>query len=65
MLHVNANVKLVAETMYLIDTPESLGNDGVYEIAEMPSQVTNATQANPITRNEFVPIGRMMFQFAF
>jgi hypothetical protein len=65
MVHVNSYVKLVAETMFLIDTPESLGNDGVYEVVEMPSQVSNATGSSPIYRNEFVPIARMMFQFAF
>jgi hypothetical protein len=65
MVKVNSRVKLVAEGLFLIDTPEALGNDGVYEVTEMPSQVTNATAANPITRNEFVSIGRMMFQFAF
>jgi hypothetical protein len=65
MLKLSSRVKVVAETMYLINAPEALGNDGVYELLEMPSQVTNANATNPLTRNEFVPIGRMMFQLAF
>ena len=65
MVKLNSRVKIVAEGMYMINTPEALGNDGVYEVTEMPSQVTNATAANPITRDAFVAVGRMMFQLAF
>ncbi len=64
-LHVNKNTKIVSEIMGLYNTPESLGNDGTYVIAEMPTQVTNASSTSPISRAAFVSVGRMLFQYSF
>ncbi len=61
----NPDTKLVAEAMWLMNTPTVFGGDGEYVIAEMPSQVSNATASTPITRLGLVPAGRMMFQFQF
>ncbi|MES2202621.1 MAG: hypothetical protein V4498_10250 [candidate division FCPU426 bacterium] len=65
MLHVNKRVKLIAETTFILNAPESLGDDGVYELLEQPQQVTVLTPANPAMHAGLVTIARMMFQFAF
>ncbi len=62
---VNPDVKIIAEAMWLIDTPEVFGGDGEYVLTEEPSQSSNANPLNPVTRNPLVPVGRMMFQFSF
>ncbi len=62
---VNDDIKLTAEAMWMIDTPEVFGGDGTYVIAEMPSQSSNANPLNQVSRNPLVPVGRMMFQFSF
>lgn len=58
-------LKVVAEAQWLIDTPEALDNDGVYLLTEMPTQVSVASDTNPVTRATLVPVGRMMVQYAF
>jgi hypothetical protein len=59
--HLNEDAKLVAEAMWMINAPEALGNDGMYVLAEMPSQVaTTGMQSISL-----IPSGRMMFQFSF
>ena len=63
--HPTPGLKLVGEAQWLIDTPESLDNDGVYLLTEMPTQVTVASNTNPITRAALVPVGRMMLQYQF
>ena len=45
----------------MINAPETLGNDGMYVLAEMPNQVA----ATGMTSVSLVPAGRMMFQFSF
>jgi hypothetical protein len=59
--HMNSNAKLVAEALWMINAPETLGNDGMYVLAEMPNQVA----ATGMTSISLVPAGRMMFQFSF
>lgn len=62
---VSEHVRLSGEAMFLLNSPEAFGDDGVYELLEMPSQVTNVTAASPAVRNAFVPIGHMAFIFDF
>jgi hypothetical protein len=59
--HMNEDAKLVAEVMWMINTPEVLGNDGVYVLTEMPSQVA----ATGLQTASLIPSGRMVFQFSF
>jgi hypothetical protein len=59
--HMNENAKLVAEGMWMINTPEALGNDGMYVLSEMPDQVETAG----MTKIALIPAGRLMFQFSF
>ncbi len=59
--HLNEDAKLVAEAMWMINTPEALGNDGMYVLAEMPSQVATTG----LQTASLIPSARMMFQFAF
>jgi hypothetical protein len=59
--HMNEDAKLVAEAMWMINAPEVLGNDGMYVLAEMPSQVATTGMQTA----SLIPSGRMMFQFAF
>jgi hypothetical protein len=59
--HMNADAKLVAEAMWMFNTPEALGNDGQYVLAEMPSQVATTGMQS----DSFIPSARMMFQFSF
>jgi hypothetical protein len=59
--HLNEDAKLVAEAMWMIHTPEALGNDGMYVLAEMPSQVATTG----LQTASLIPSARMMFQFAF
>ena len=59
--HMNEDAKLVAEAMWMINTPEALGNDGMYVLAEMPSQVATTG----LQTASLIPSARMMFQFAF
>jgi hypothetical protein len=58
--HMNEDVKLVAEAMWMFNTPEILSNDGMYLLSEMPSQAAAGIQTA-----SFVPAGRMMFQFTY
>jgi hypothetical protein len=59
--HMNSNAKLVAEGMWMVNAPETLGNDGMYVLNEMPNQVA----ATGMTSVSLVPAGRMMFQYSF
>lgn len=62
--HMNNDCKLVAETMFMIDTPAVRSDDGTYLIAEMPGSANSGINlAN--YRDILVPVGRMMFQFQF
>lgn len=63
-LHVNNDVKVTAETLFLFDTPEVHSDDGMYLVAEMPGSANSGiNSAN--TRIGFVPVGRMQFQLQF
>jgi hypothetical protein len=62
---VTKNVKLIAETEFILNSPEAGDTDGVYELTEVPIEASLATKASPIYENDFVSIGRMMLQFAF
>jgi hypothetical protein len=64
--HMNEDVKLVAETQFLFNTPEvsstpanSTTGDGTYLITQMPSQFGGGVES----RAGIVPIGNMEFQF--
>ncbi|HVM31517.1 MAG TPA: porin [bacterium] len=59
--HLNEDVKLVGEALWMINTPEVLSNDGLYLLSEMPSQAASGT----VKTGSLVPAGRMMFQFQF
>jgi len=70
--HLNGDCKLVAETIFMINTPAVHSDDGTYLIAEMPGSANsgigagaygNANGAN--YRIGLVPCGRMMFQLQF
>jgi hypothetical protein len=63
-LHVNNDVKVVAETMWMFDTVEVHSDDGMYLVAEMPGSANSGiNSAN--TRIGFVPVGRMQLQLQF
>ena len=63
-LHVNNDVKLVAETMYMINSPEVNSDDGIYLLAEMPGSANSGING-PNFRCNVVPVGRMQFQYQF
>ncbi len=63
-LHVNSDVKLVAETMFMFDTPIVHSDDGVYVVSEMPGSANSGINS-PNTRANFIPLGRMQLQFQF
>ena len=54
-------MRLTAEGLYWLNSPEASGDDGVYELLEMPSQVTNLFPGNGTNHNPFVATGRMAF----
>lgn len=62
---VNKYVHLIAETMFFLNSPEAVGNDGVYELLEMPSQTTDVFAINSIVHNPFVAVGRLGFVVEF
>ncbi len=63
---VTKNVKLVAETEFILNSPEAGDTDGVYELREVPTEAAFGHSRRPDHyENKFVSIGRMMFQFAF
>jgi hypothetical protein len=62
---VNKYVHLVAETEFYLNSPEISGDDGVYELIEQPTQVTNLFDTNPTHHNPLVCIGHMAFTLAF
>jgi len=62
---VNKYFRLTAETMYWLNAPEVSGDDGVYELIEMPSQYTNIFSANPTVHNPFVAVARLGATLAF
>ena len=57
--NMNQSTKLIAEMMWLLDTPEVTGDDGTYLLTEQPA----TTSSGPVKRAGLVPAGRMMFQF--
>ena len=63
-IHLNADVKLVGETMFMINTAVVHSDDGTYVVAEMPGSANSGIGA-PDTRTPFIPVGRLMFQFQF
>jgi hypothetical protein len=79
--HLNNDCKIVAETMFMIDTPAVSSDDGTYLVAEMPGSANSGIgqggagnvvgyNANGVAnganfRIGVVPIGRMMFQLQF
>ena len=63
-LHLNSDVKLVAETMFMINTPVMHSDDGTYVLAEMPGSANSGVGA-PDARTDLIPVGRMMFQFQY
>jgi hypothetical protein len=63
--HVNKYAKVTAETLFWLNSPEASGDDGVYELAEMPSQVTDLFPGNGTNHNPLVCVGRMAFTLAF
>ncbi len=68
--HMNNDCKLVAETMFMFNTPAAQSDDGTYLIAEMPGSANSGIGetvggGGPDFRIGFVPMGRMMFQFQF
>ncbi len=58
---INKYMRLTAEGLYWLNSPEASGDDGVYELLEMPSQVTNLFPGNGTNHNPFVATGRMAF----
>jgi len=62
--HMNNDAKLVAETMFMINTPVVHSDDGLYSIAEMPGSA-NSGVGGPDSRVALVPAGRMMFQLQY
>lgn len=64
VLHVNNDVKLVAETMWMFNTPQVHSDDGIYLVSEMPGSATSGINA-PDDRLAFVPVGRLQFQFQY
>ncbi len=62
--HMNNDAKLVAETMFMIDTPAVKSDDGTYLIAEMPGSANSGVNGSDFRIN-LVPVGRIMFQFQF
>ena len=63
-LHVNNDVKVTAETMFMFDTPVVHSDDGIYVVSEMPGSANSGINS-PNTRSGFIPVGRMQFQFQF
>jgi hypothetical protein len=70
--HMNNDCKVVAETLFMIDTPAVQSDDGTYLVAEMPGSANSGIgnfAAGPSNGANFriglVPIGRMMFQLQF
>ena len=70
--HMNGDCKIVAETIFMIDTPAVKSDDGTYLIAEMPGSANSGVgnfAAGPNDGANFriglVPIGRMMVQLQF
>lgn len=63
--HINKYAKITAESMFWLNSPEESGDDGVYELAEMPSQVTDMFPGNETHHNPLVCVGRMGFTLAF
>jgi hypothetical protein len=58
-------VHVTAETEFYLNSPEISGDDGVYELIEQPTQVTNLFAANTTHTNPIVCIGHMAFTVAF
>lgn len=63
--HFNDDVKLVAETMFMFDAPESKDYDGNYLVAEQPGAASGTGYIGPNLRASMVPIGRMMLQLQY
>ena len=63
-LHVNSDLKLVAETLFMFNTPEVHSDDGKYLVAEMPGSANSGINS-PNTRIGLVPVGRMQLQLQF
>jgi hypothetical protein len=62
---VNKYVRVTAEGLFWLNSPEESGDDGVYELLEMPTQVTDMMPGNPTNHNPLVCTGRMAFTLAF
>lgn len=63
--HMNDDCKLVAETMFLLNTAEARDVDGNYVIVEQPATASGTTYRATNLQASFVPIGRMMLQFQY
>jgi hypothetical protein len=61
--HLNENAKLVADAIWMIDTPYRVADNGTILLAEMPSQAGSTPGTN--LRTDLAPVGRMMFQYTY
>jgi len=64
-LRINKYARITGEGLFWLNSPEVAGDDGVYELMEMPSQVTGLFPGNPTVHNPLVCVGRMAFTLAF
>ncbi|HTB21785.1 MAG TPA: porin [bacterium] len=64
-LRINKYVRVTGEGLFWLNSPEASGDDGVYELMEMPSQVTDLFPGNPMAHNPLVCVGRMAFTLDF
>jgi len=64
-MKINKYARITAEGLFWLNSPEASGDDGVYELMEMPSQVTDLFPGNPTVHNPLVCVGRMAFTLAF
>jgi hypothetical protein len=62
---INHYVRVTAESMFWLNSPEVSGDDGVYEVLEMPSQVSDLFPGNGTVHNPLVCVGRMALTVAF
>ena len=62
---VSKYVHLTGEAEFYLNSPEISGDDGVYELIEQPTQVTNLFAGNPTHSNPLVCIGHLAFTLAF
>jgi hypothetical protein len=64
-LRLNKYARITGEGLFWFNSLEASGDDGVYELMEMPSQVTDLFPGNSVVHNPLVCVGRMAFTLAF